>query len=551
MMLGLSIPILAGRGARGPVPPLPSASITNIVFEGDSLTGASVVGQDSGSWAWQYLAVRPAGATAVVRAQGSRYTGRPSMLDDGSNTLFGHLTADATTHGGQLIWAAPFLTNDFGSSFHGEAGSVRAANIRSALASYRAEARARGCKVAFGVAPPLRSDAPANPDWAATRAAFVANLRDPAVWGSFADYYLPVGEQPDFHAVDNTELIGTDGVHPTTAGQARLLAANRPAADTLLDPSRASATRVYPGAWPTSETGLPTATVISRRFVISGLAHKGVALGGGVALAATGGGEVRVNGGAWSAAASGWLYNGDHVDLRLTTSAVSDTATGIDLTIGSETRTLTYRTGAQTAAPVGYAHGDVAGSAPQRAVHTYAARDFGGAGLAVIGLAARAGATGVSVGGVAAVRRATQPGIYGEMTLELWTAPLAASGARDVIVTFAASQNKSVVSWGVVTGANPGEVQATANAADGGDPHGTGALSVPVNGLALGVFGEYGSATITSATLVSGTGIDEGAFSFQGETFGLALAQRTTPGALVWNFGYGPYPIAALVFMPA
>jgi hypothetical protein len=552
-MLGLGIPTLAARSPLGPVPPLPPpASLTNIVIEGDSLTN-QVPGDSAASaqrWPWLYQAVRPAGTATPIRAQGSRYVGDVSMLDDGSNTLFGNVTEDATTHGGQLIWAAPFLTNDFGTAFHGAAGASRAATIKARLATYWQQVKARGCKLAFGFAPPLRTDA-ANPDWNATRAAFVPDFRDPAVWSQYCDYYVPVGEQPDFNAADNTALIDAgDKVHPTDAGQLKLLEANRPALDTLFDAARVGSTTMYPAAWPTGATGLAPSTQVSRRFVVSGIAHKGLALTGAAALSATNA-ELRVNGGAWAATGSGWLYNGDTIDLRLTTSAAADTAVAVALTVGSETRTLSFRTATGTTAPVGYVHGDVQGSAPQSAVHAYAARPFAAAGIAVIGLVARAGATGVMVGGTAAVRRATQVGVYGEMTLELWTAPIAAAGPKDLTVTFAAAQNKSAVSWGVVTGASADAILSAANAADGSDPHGTGEVSVPANGLALGVFGEYGGPTITPALVIGGTGVDEGSIGFQGESFGLALAQRATSGALAWNFGYGPYPVAALVFTPA
>lgn len=552
-MLGLSIPTLAARTRLGPVPPLPQpAPLTNIVIEGDSLTNQ--VPGDSGAsaqrWPWLYQAVKPAGTTAPVRAQGSRYIGDPSMLDDDSNTLFGNVTEDATTHGGQLIWAAPFLTNDFGTPFHGAAGATRAATIKARLAAYWHQVRAKGCKLAFGYAPPLRSDA-GNPDWNATCAAFVPNFRDPAVWGQYCDYYVPVGEQPDFNAADNSALIDAgDKVHPTVAGQLKLLEANRSALDALFDAARVGSTTMYPAAWPTGSTGLAPSTQVTRRFVVSGVAHKGLALTGATALSATNGAEVRVNGGAWATTASGWLYNGDTIDLRITSSAAADTVVQSDLTVGTETRTLSFRTASAASAPVAYAHGDVEGNAPQDAVHAYPARPFAAPGVAVIGLAARTGATGVTVGGTAAVRRATQVGMYGEMTLELWTAPVATAGPKDLVVTFASSQHKSAVSWGTVTGAGA-QVQVSVNAVDGADPHGTGVLDVPANGLALGAFGEYGGATITPAVVASGTAIDEGAIGFQGETFGLSLAQRTTPGALGWTFGYGPYPVAALIFTPA
>ena len=552
MMLGLDIPTLASRTALGPVPPLPPpTSLTNVVIQGDSLTGASVVGQDSGSWAWQYLALKPAGTTLPIRAQGSRYTGELLMLDDGSNTLFGHLTADATTHGGQLIWAGPFLTNDFGTSFHGPAGVTRAANIKARLAEYRAQLRAKGANFALGFAPPLRADT--NPadvaDWYATRTAFIADFRDPAVWSLYCDFYLPIGEQPDFNAADNSALIGSDRVHPTTAGQAKLLEANRPALDTLFDGARIHSNRMYDSAWPSGATGLGLATQVTRRFVVSGLAHKGLALTGANALSASGGAQLRVNGGAWTAA-SGWLYNGDTVELRVTTSASADTPLATDLRVGTETRTLTFRT-AKASAAVEYLHGDVAGIAPQSSTHAYPARAFAAGGVAVIGLVARRGATGVTVGGVPAVRRATQVGVYGELTLEVWTTPLAGAGPQGVLVAFAAGQNKSAISWGVITGADAAPALVSVDAVDGPDPHATDSLSVPVNGLALGYFGEYGGAAITPATLVAGTAVDEGSVTFQGESFGLAIGKRANTGAFSWTFGYGPYPIAALVFTPA
>src|SRR5690606_11740403 len=101
------------------------------------------------------------------------------------------------------------------------------------------------------------------------------------------------------------------------------------------------------------------------------IAHGGLASG----ITVSGGdAEVRLNGGGWGASL-GRIYNGDVIDLRLTTSAGYETAVSVDLTIGSETRAIAYTTAANVT-PVSYLHGDVANVQAASTVHTFSNLEF-------------------------------------------------------------------------------------------------------------------------------------------------------------------------------
>lgn len=552
-MLGLAPADIAlrrtGAAAPGPVP------ITTVLIEGDSITFAAQ------SFARQYAAAPPTGTTVVVNAANSRTIGGPDWAgpppegaDAGTpvgNSLLLQRGTDLAS-GAQLI-ATMIGANDL--------ATFSPANYRSRVAGWAGPVRAAGVKIAWSPPHPYGTNQAhgSYADFTARRAALLATCRDPAVWGQWADHYLPIGEHPDFAAADNMALISTDGVHPTQAGQNALFEVWKAALDSLLDANRAGATRMYGSAWPVSETGLATATPIVRRFVVKGIAHRGLALTGGNSLVVSGGGaEVRVNAGAWGASAAGWLYNGDTVEFRLTTSAEFATATAIDLQVGSETRTLSYATGADVA-PVTYAHGDVVNVQPQSTAHDFLDLPFA-AGMAVLAIkAANANAAVLygPAGGPAGERvpatRLWSQTASGTGTLEVWTFPVAAAGLYDVAVTASGWRGQTTMSYGSVQNAQGALAQIDSAApADEGQPHATGALTVPTNGLALAFFGEYGGASITPATANAGTAlVDEGSGVFQGETHGVAVAARTTSGAASFAFAFGTWPRGAVVFRAA
>ncbi len=479
-----------------------------------------------------------------------------------SNTLFGHLPEDLDTYGGGLIWSAPFLTNDFGSGFHGNTpGAPRAAQIMQRLAEYKNLVNQAGGKFAFGFGPPLRYDNAASaPDaeWTMTRNAFIANFRDPAVWSTVCDYYVPVGEQPDFNAADNSAVIGTDLVHPTEFGQTKLLSVNLPTLKTLLDPARVNATTMHGSAWPSGAANLSVGGKSIHSFVVSGLAHKGIAIGGQspYQLSAGPDSRVRLNNGAFGSSVTGWLYNGDTVFQEVTHSASPNTDFTRSLTVGSETRQIPFKTA--SGGQVAYSHGGIAGVMPDavvaQAVHNFPARTFTASGTAAIVVEARGTPSSVRFGNAQATSRGSISGMYGDIILTAWTVPVDISGGadKDIVVTYPAGVFKTTLAWGTVTGANPVPSSIVTDATNGGDPHGPGPLDLAAGGLALGYFGETGGDTTSPAVVQAGTPVAQGwGPSRQEERQGINLAKRTDDGPIGWNFGYAPYPSIALLFDPA
>lgn len=481
-MLGLCLSLPeAARRIPGAAAPLPAAFST-IVIQGDSIT-SGMPGTPNGFYSYQYGDYR-ADKTIEVRAQGSRAVGAPAELNDDGNTLMGNVAEDVA-YGPQLI-TAMIGTNDF------TLGTD--ATYRGNLIGYFAALKAASPGVKFAWAGPIAPNPtgappPQKANIDAQRATLFASgstgARNPAVWGQWADFYLPMGEYPDFGDAALAAPLFGDSVHPSTAGQALLYNSYKAAMDTLLDANRASSTAPYNAVWPSSETNLPTGEEVVRRFIVSGLAHTGTALGVSVS---GGGAQIRVNGGSYGASrgtGSGncyRLYNGDVIDLKLTTSASNSTAVSIDLTIGSETRTITYATVAEVT-PAAVAYGGTDGVVTPGTSITYAGKLFE-EGVALIalatGLASPTG--GVSVGGDPAtlIRRDGQ--------LELWRCPVVA-GAHDVVIDrpsgFVA---RHAVQWLTLTNAGP---LPTASGGDGGTHHappfGTPALTVPAGGVLVGV----------------------------------------------------------------
>ena len=552
-----------GGGTAAPTPtpsptPTPTPTITSIVVEGDSITffgGTGGFARDYGAYrADKSVTVNAANSRTVG---GSAWTGPPAEGADAgtpsgaNNTLLLQRPSDLAS-GAQLV-TTMIGTNDL--------QTFSVANYKSRLANWAGALRSAGVKVGWSAPPPLRSDkaydsngggAGAYDAFTAKRAALLATCRDPAVWGAWADCYLPLGEHPDLNAADNTAYISFDGVHPVQLGHDRLLDSYKAAVDTLLDASRANATTMVGAAWPTSETNLATATQIVRRFVVKGLAHGGLTLSGANALNVTGGAQVRVNGGGWATSSTGWLYNGDVVELRLTTSAANATDTGVDLTVGTETRTLTYRTVAAVT-PAAYVHGGVANVQPGAAVHSFTGLAFANAGVAVLwvkgGGAAPTGVKAGPAGTLLAATRAFTQAIGGQDFLDCWLVPVTA-GTRTVEVTYAAFHGQTTLGWGAVTGADATPVQVD-SAAVGyqSAPFETAALIVPASGVAVAAFGEYGGASVSPATANAGTTLSgEGSGTYQGETHGVAVGTRTASGAASWSFAFGKWCLGAVVF---
>jgi len=316
----------------------PPFRVSTVVIEGDGITSALPSAPSNDFYSYRYAESRPDLAIAV-RAQEGRVIGTAANLDDGGNSLIGKVAED-------MAYEPDLITALIGAH---DISTGSAVTYKATLIAWHAAVKARrpGCRVAWSA--PL----PYNPDqsqstyasFTAQRAIVMADARDPAVWGQWADYYLPLAEHPDWAEIGSA--LYADSMHPTAfdavngmGGQNRLYDQFAAALDSIADATRINANAPYGKVWPEDEDGLATEAQLVRRFVISGIAHKGLSSGVSVS-----GGEVRLNGGAYGTRI-GRIYNGDVIDLRLTTSAEGETATVVTLTIGGETREIGYTTAA-------------------------------------------------------------------------------------------------------------------------------------------------------------------------------------------------------------
>lgn len=425
-----------------------------------------------------------------------------------------------------------------------------------------------GGQARSGRAPPYHPSNGSYPTFNPRWIDYIDRLRNPAARATFADYYIPLGEHPDFRdpALVDTMFNASDKLHMTpgasvvTSGQYRAYQVYKAAVDTIRDASRVNATSIYGSAWPTSEINLSPGATITRRVVVRGIAHAGLISGANVTGPA--GTPIALNGGTAGSAVgtnSGngrAIYNGDVLDIAIPLSALNGTAVGIDLTIGGETRTMGYTTTANVT-PATYAHQDVVNVQPADTMHTYAGLAFDNIGVPLLAIYSSGVAPrGISVGGVSATRQVTQT-TASSGQLSVWTVPITATGARNVIATFPSWAAQSSLSWGVVKNADAAVLQLSpasdsAAPASESSPHPTASLTVPANGIAVAFFGEYGGASITPAPAGSGTAlVDEGSGTYQSETYGIAVGTRSTTGAASFGFGFGTYPRAAAVFRAA
>jgi lysophospholipase L1-like esterase len=539
---GLPATQAVARGAPAP----PPFAVSTVVIEGDSITSAMPSTPSSAFYSYRYADSRP-DRTIAVRAQGSRLIGTEANLDDDSNSLMGNVAED-------MAYGPDLITTLIGAN---DMTSGSAADYKTNLAAWYAAVKAARpeCRVAWSAPIPYNPNGehPTYANFTAQRAIVMADARDPAVWGQWADYYLPLGEHPDWVEIGSA-LYG-DTVHPTgfdavngTGGQNRLYDQFKAAIDSIADATRVSSTAPYESVWPADEDGLAANVQLVRRFVISGIAHKGLAAGVSVS-----GGEVRLNGGAYGSSI-GRIYNGDVIDLKLTTSEDAETATTVSLTIGSETRAIGYTTGAE-AAPVEYAHGGVIYVQPGGGTtHTF--ENVPLAGLTPLIFTVNRALTSVTLtpsGGGDPINATQLFEEIGDSRLEAWLASVLADD-YDIAITLTGWSKTSVLCYRTVRNANPVPAQ-VAHSSPGYDspPHLTPAMTVPANGLALVFFAEYGGASITPATANSPTVlVAEGhAPAFEGETIGVAIGIIPASGQGSFQFAYGNCPRGGVVFAAA
>lgn len=532
--LGLSLGDLAARRVHGGTAPPPS--FTNVVIEGDSITSSvpdayagSQPTDAAGSFAYRWRATRP-DLTVRIRAQATRVVGQAADLNDGGNSIMGHVAEDVGFEP-DLIFAK-IGANDM-------AAARTAAQYRADLTMLAGHYRSAG--VAFAWSPPLPYNGnQGHPNYAnfmAQRGTLLADCRDPAVHGQWCDHYVPLGEHWAFAATANGALY-SDTVHLNAAGDGALLPNIAAALDTLADGGRRHATTMYPGRWPEDEVNLTPGETITRRIVVAGLAHAGIALTGDNAVAiggAAGNPRLRLNGaGSYAAALAGWLYNGDTIEYQLDLSDEPATARTVTLQVGSDTRVLSYATAAAVT-PASYAHGGVSIVNANVATHVHPLT-IASDGLLVLGLVGRNPAPtaiglfapGETNGGIVASRAFTR-GAYSQ--LDVWTVPVTA-GTYDVRVDYAAAHDQTALSWGV---AHDAQLLTSVHSQPGTDtgPFAVPGVTIPANGLALAFCAFDGGPAAVPYPVNSAAGtvaIDSGYGEANGERFGLSVGMRTVAG---------------------
>lgn len=549
-MIGLAtapLAVAAARAGGGEAPP-PAPAFARIVIEGDSITSTTPYQADNhdGFYSHSWADEHPSLAT-FVSAQGSRVVGgagyNGDLADNSTNALAAKVAQDLA-HDPDLI-TVKIGVNDLSST------GCKVPTYLQRLRDWAAQIRGAGVKVAYASPTPIETGSEvdqAEYDYymAKWNALWTTHdIRNPAVWGQWADYYIPLGEHPFFR---QTTGWTSEGIHPSgpvnnpAKGQFYLKASFDAAMATLLDPSRIDAAGPYPSVWDAFGpfTDLAPGVPITRRVTLAGLAWAGHA--GGVSVSG-GDAAVQTNG----KIAPGWAYNGDTVDLTFTPSASYATDASLQLTIGGETRTLTYRTAANVA-PAVYQHGDIVGVAEGDGALTLTGLTFAeGIAVVVIRASDTAPVTAVKLNGVDLTRRRREAAQY-TGGIEIWDGPVAAGSNHTLAVTYPAWTSNRVVSYGTITGGS--FVTATGNAPMyAGEPHLFPAVTVPANGIAVAAFLEYGGASITPASFYPGTTpTDAGRTVHNSETLGIALGTRTVSGQASVNFAFGSYPRVIAVY---
>ncbi len=507
--------------------PPPVSSFNNVLREGDSVTAVY------DSYAHRYEDHRP-DKTVIVRAENSRIIGTIANLNDNGNSMFGNVSED-------LAYGPDLVTAMIGSN---DMATGTATAYRNNLTNYYAAITANGAKFAWSPPPPYRNAPPLHPNYTnftTERADLMATCRDPAVWGQWADYFIPMGEHPDFNDAAVLADIYGDPVHPNEAGHDRFEAVDRAAMDTILDSARASATAPYAAVWPVSQANLAVSTDVVTRIILSGLRpdlpHN---------LSVTGA-QMRRNGGTYGASLVD-CYNGDVIDVKVATSVSNSTAASYDLTIGSETRTITLTTGAAVD-PVAYVHGGEAIEPNPVQNKTFTGLVFAEDGLAIIALTSNNGSpTSTALNGQAGaiIRRQA---LNANTGFDIISFPVVA-GTHSLVVNRPSAASRQTLLYGYLKNADHTPTQQT-GALTGyqSAPHETPSLTVPASGIALGWLFEDGGASVIPATAISPSEfIDEAQAVYQGATNGLAMAKRTTTGTIGFDFAFGLYPRAGVVF---
>jgi lysophospholipase L1-like esterase len=555
-----------GNPPTPPPPPPPAIAINKIVIAGDSITSTTPdqPGFTSSFYSYQWKLANPS-KTVNVRAQASRTVGGPVWAgppvegaDTGSpagNTMLDNRPEILSTYVPDLV-TVMIGANDL--------GTFSVANYLSRLITWAAPIRAAGIKIAYSPPTPYRNGSTLHPNYTIftnRRTELLSTLRDPAVWGQFADYYIPMGEHPDFNDAALIPSLYADNVHPSgydavpvgSGGQLRLYTCFNAAIRTLIDSARTYSTTVYADVWPVSETSLAANADIVRRIVISGLSPATPR------TMSVLGAEISRDGGVTWVTSLARIYNGDVVDVRKTSSAVGSTAVTYDITIGTETRTISLTTVAAVA-PVAYVHGAAISSGPSSTVVSFPALAMEmGVNIFTLSCFSSAGGTVNSVppsltltpaGGGTAVTAtlAHSGGRAASRALAFYVAQVPTTGTYNLTGTRPNAARANVMTYGLLSNADPMPVQLVAfNApASEADPHLTGAATIPARGMAIAALlkenGNIGSMNVP-ATLIADLQITD-----TGSTAGLLVGFSTTSGAISMNNGFGTLGRGALVF---
>jgi hypothetical protein len=533
------------------------------VIEGDSITSTTPnqVGGSASLYSYLWKTANPA-MTVSVNAQSSRTVGGPAYVgpppegaDVGSpagNTLLDNRTAD-------FAFAPQLLTVMIGAN---DLGTFSAANTIEKLIAWAAPIRAAGIRIAVGSPTPYRDTAPRHVNYASYtthRAAYLALLRDPSVWSLFADAYVPLGEHPDFNDPALIPALYADEVHPSghdvapagSGGHVRLLTIFEAAMATLIDASRAGSAVMSPAAWPVGETNLMIATEIVRRFIVTGIAHAGLASGSSVS---GGDAQLRLNGGAYGSSV-GRIYNGDVIDLKLTTSASHDMPVSIDLTVGGETRTIVYRTVADVTPATIEAHGFAQRVAPEGT--SWSNMVSFGTGTALLVLSGVRPAS-VAVGGNSATLLNEQAAGAGDSNCIGIYAAAVAAGSHSIDVTWASESHGQRVSLFAATLKNADAapiILPKRYVANESSPHILPAAIVPAGGVYIAAYLQLQGASGTDIA-VSSPGMAEygtDVVTYQSDTRSLCIAVSTATGLVTASFdgAFGSHVRVGAVFKGA
>lgn len=325
MALGLS----SGLGGPG-TSTLASAHVgavvrlpAGVVFDGDSRVQQLGV-LDWYNWVLRFGVTTGVGTTKVARS---------------GQTL---ATMDATFATNTLPAIGPtrnavFLSAGINDLLQDQSGAVTDLTLRASLLSYAAKVRAAGARFYWGTVPSttFSSSGPPVQNMSPQKNAYLAafNAWARSNWPSFADGLADIAARTEMADPDNTYFF-PDKLHPGAAGcwayedEARKAMGFPPGSD--LTPN------AFPAIAPVTGAAGGSVYSASADYVIDTTAPAPISITGG---------EYRLNGGAWTAAA-GLATPRSLIEVRGTASTTAGATINVVLSVGSATATLSITTAA-------------------------------------------------------------------------------------------------------------------------------------------------------------------------------------------------------------